>query len=295
MNKFPGLPDELWQHGAALCVELTDWTGPEPGPAWVNLAEAILATLEVSPKNGFAHSGDLKNGRIRGPETRGSWQRIRGRASKFLGTHAGRNAVDVNTGYDFRIGESNRNAYVVIRTGTYFPIARREVAIAVSTDIASSPDAILQRIGGALRDNLQPNWGGVFQFPAAAGADFYLGNGGYTGPEVRSLGSFAVVLAEHEKRLLRVKHRSSTEFSFGAGYVREVYEINFFSENHLRAPILGASVREYASSVGKLTPSKYWPDLHEWRLDEQDLARARRDWEESGLVLAAEREPFRWQ
>jgi hypothetical protein len=58
------------------------------------------------------------------------------------------------------------------------------------------------------------------------------------------------------------------------------------------------TVRRYESTRikwGNLTRSKYWPELHEWRLTDQELARARRDWEDSELVLAAEREPFRWQ
>lgn len=212
----------------------------------------------------------------------------------MLGEYATINVVDLNTGYDYTVGESERDGYVLMQSGR-FPLAKSQLGIAVGLGLASTVDQLVDQVAPILRDTVRPGWGGVFAFPIAAGASFYLGDAGYSGPEVRALGAAAVVLAEHEARLNRASRRSSTEFSYSSGYVREVFEVNFFCEAHLRAPLLGSTVRKYTERVGKLAPSRWWSGVFEWHLDEQELRKARAEWEESGLVLAAEHEPFRWQ
>jgi hypothetical protein len=293
---FPGLPEALWRHGYVSCVQLCGWTDPQPGALWVDLAEAILASLGTTPSRGYAFSGRKeKTADLVGPETRGGWKRIRDRAVRMLGTTASTNVLELRTNYDYRVGETAQDASVLVKSGLYFPLRKSQISIAVSVGVAASPFLLLEQIGPILAPHTNAKWGAAFAFPSAAGAEFYLDGATFAGPEVRALGSPSIVLADHEERVHRANYRTSTEFSYHSGYVREVYEINLLSEEHLRAPLLGSTVRAYAESLGSLRPSSLRHDLFEWRLDGGEVTRARADWETSGLVLSADCQPFRWQ
>ncbi len=61
----------------------------------------------------------------------------------------------------------------------------------------------------------------------------------------------------------------------------------------MAAPFMGADVKAYANSLGLLKEPAAL-GLWEWRLNEAELAKARSDWENSGLVLSAEREPLQF-
>jgi hypothetical protein len=169
------------------------------------------------------------------------------------------------------------------------------VGLAVAAGIADRPSKLREKLSPTLGGRIDAKWGAAFSFPVAAGAGFYLAGTTYVGPEISELGPHTIVLTEHVDRVHRVNYRTSTSFSYASGYVREVYEINFLSDAHLRAPLLNSTVRAYAGTVGRLRPSSLSAHLWEWRLEPHELERARADWEDSGLVLAAAREPFRWQ
>jgi hypothetical protein len=203
--------------------------------------------------------------------------------------------LSIATQYDYNVGESPRDACAIIRSGQYFPLTKSQIAIAVANGLAESPALLLEKLGPIIGQRTRPKWGAVFMFPLAAGGQFYLNGTTYSGSEVRALGPPNAVLADHEERIHRANHRTSTEFPYGSGYVREVYEINLLSSEHLRAPLLGSTVGAYVESIGTVRESPFFGGLWEWHLSSKELAIARANWEESGLVLSAEREPFRWQ
>jgi hypothetical protein len=293
---FPGLPDELWRHGHVLCAQFCDWAEPAPGAAWVEIAEEFFRVLGTTPTRGYAFSGRKgKTADFVGPEARGVWNRIRTQATEALATPGTRSSLVVETQYDYKVGETSGDACVLIMSGQYFPLRKSQISIAVAAAIGESPSRLMEKIGSILRQHSRPKWGAAFMFPSAAGAQFYLDGTTFSGPEVRALGPPSMILAEHQERVHRSNHRTSTEFSYGLGYVRELYEINLLSETHLRAPLLGSTVRAYAESVGSLQSSSLWSGLFEWRLGGDELSQARADWEASGLVLSAECQPFRWQ
>jgi hypothetical protein len=294
MPHFPGLADEIWRSGYVVCAQLCDWIVPHAGDDWIEIAESIAATLGVTPSRGYAFSGARRNSAdLHGPRAKGAWKRIRQRAANLLGEFRENNVLELNTDYVFTVGEGAQDAYLALSKGTYFPNAKSRLSIAVSQELISSPDYLAAQLAPLLR-NVDAKWGAVFRFPFAAGAGFYLNGTAYVGPEIRALGAEGV-LAEHQKRLHRATYRTSSGFSYAAGYVREVYEINFLTEAHLHAPLLGSTVRQYARSIGTLETALWNPEVSQWYLTGDELTRARVDWERSGLVLAAEANPFRWQ
>ena len=227
--------------------------------------------------------------------SKGSWKRIRRRAASILGGRPDSNVLALDTRYDYTVGERAGDASVSISSGKYFPMTRSSISLAVASGMCDSPAQLWKRVAPAVLGVADFSWGGFFRIPVSAGATFYLSHIGYSNADVRALGASSIVLAAHGERLHRANYRLSTAFAYSDGYVRELYEINLLSETHLRAPLRESTVRAYVHSIGKAWEIPNAPGMVEWHLSDAELAQVRRDWEESGLVLSAEREPFRWQ
>src|SRR5690606_23714692 len=186
-----------------------------------------------------------------GPTARGDRTQIRQRAEKIIGEFEEFNYLEVNSDYKFKVGDTDHDVHLYLGNGSYFPLKKTWLNLAVSAGIAQSPGDLLDLASSGLKF-LNPSYGTVFRFPVAAGAGTYLSGATYSGPAVRELGQPDDVLGRHADRVHRAKYRTSTEFSYRSGYVREVYEINFLSKAHLQAPLLGSTVKAYAESVGSL-------------------------------------------
>ncbi|ANP44470.1 hypothetical protein ATE48_00300 [Candidatus Viadribacter manganicus] len=261
----------------------------------MSFAETLFESVKGSPSRGNAFSGQRgKTADAIGPTAKGAWSQIRQRAEKIIGESDEFNYLEISSDYRFKVGDTDRDVHLYLGNGSYFPLKKTWLNLAVSVGIARSPSDLLDLAGSGLK-LLNPSYGAIFRFPVAAGASTYLSGATYSGPTVRELGPPDDVLGPHADRVHRAKYRTSTEFSYGSGYVREVYEINILSEAHLCAPLLTSTVKAYAESIGNLQASSLWPDLFEWRLERDELDQARADWEHSGLVLSAECQPVRWQ
>jgi hypothetical protein len=108
---------------------------------------------------------------------------------------------------------------------------------------------------------------------------------------MKSMGNPTQLLAPHTARVNRARIRSQTGYDYAKGYVREVFEINLLSTAHMNAPLDSGPVQYYAESHGTLKRSSIG-DLWDWRLTPEELQQARADWENSGLVLSAEKAPL---
>ncbi len=287
---FPGLPDVLWTTGRVVCAEFRDWDQPPP-TSWVELAESIAGNLAMPQSHGNAFAGNFATGRLKGVKSSGLWRRIRNRASISLSTPAECYSMNVDSGYDYIVGENESDGYIAfdVYKGNGFDSSR--FVVVVSEEIAETPEILIEKLSPVVREKLNAKYGAAYLFPKAASGNYYGMDASFDSKEIEKLCGYGST-EHHLWRVGRARSRSSEFYHYCLGYVREVFDINFLSGSHLIAPMKGGTVFDYANSIGSLKRSEILPELMEWRLNSDELVKARLDWEVSGLVLSAEQEPL---
>lgn len=290
-TQFPGLPPDLWKFGRIVCADFRGSEWHKPGKASVILLEDAATCLEIKIARGYAFSG-RRVGTLdfKGDKTKGRWTRIRRRAAEVIGRYPEKNLAQVSTYYDYNVGEHPDDACLQLAHTRLEDGIIQTFSLAAAPAIAERAETVVDALASGVGDRLRPDWGGVFVFPLAAGAEFYLMDGTYVGTSVKSMGDPARILAEHTARVNRARYRSQTGYDYAKGFVREVFEINLLSDAHMNARLISGTVRNYAERHGSLRRSSFG-SLWDWRLNPEELQKARADWENSGLVLSAERVP----
>lgn len=289
---FPGLQPDVWQFGHALCADFRGSAWFRPGADWVTFLEDASRALSVQIVRGYAFSGRrIKTADFKGETTKGRWSRIRPKVFNILGRYPELNLAQVGTAFDFNVGEHNDDASLRLVHKDLGIGATQSFSLAVASGLASTAADLLSALAPAVGNHIRPEWGCAFTIPVALGAEFYLGDGTYIGSELKSMSNPNTFLAQHTARVNRARVRSQYGHDYAKGYVREVFEINLLSDAHMNAPLNGGSVRHYTATHGTLNRSSFG-ELWDWRLKPEELQQARVDWEDSGLVLSAERTPI---
>jgi len=282
---FPGLPDSIWRSGSVVCAEFCDWSAPTPGNLWIDIAEGVFNALNAIPQRGEAFSCDVEPSQGRSDlRNVGRWKSIRARASRTISTPARLTHLSLNTDYDHIVGENPFDLEVCLQSSEADPSSPSRLTISTA-DPAQTPESLLHALFPVIQQVFDPKWGAVYRLPKAVGGNFYANNGIFVPREL--------LPAEEEayaRRVSRICNRWSDQVRYRAGYVREIYELNFLSERHLGAPMGRLTVADYVRGLGAFQASPIAQNLWEWRLSPSELRMARSDWEDSGLVLAAARD-----
>jgi hypothetical protein len=149
----------------------------------------------------------VRTGRL---ESKGRWSRVRSRTSDILDECHELNSLEVNTLYEFTVGEHSDDACISMYMAEPDRPAQSRLSIAAARGLASDTDRMADLLISELSRVVNPKWGAIFLFPLEAGASFYQLGMTFVGDAVKRLGPSGLILKEHEQRIRRraCEHRN---------------------------------------------------------------------------------------
>jgi len=155
--------------------------------------------------------------------------------------------------------------------------------VAVRANGAKSLDDMVERIAERLFEKLGVAYAHAFEFPATFGPDFYLSSVG----SVPS-GYSTIENAAYQERLTRWRDNTwHGKKRPRQGYLREVYPVNYLTEEQARAKVGQGTLKEYMSSIGSFNRCTFNEAMYRWDVPNDTLDRVRKGLENSGVILSA--------
>lgn len=250
------------------------------GPEFLDTVDVLFAHYNAEPIEAIASYEEEKS--------IGKYVRVRPRIRNFLAAVA----AEKSDRFSIDIGNYARRKSPAFHHGsvaTSLSTSRKSRSIWFGIDEASvgKKEEFVEFVAPQLFQLVGPCYGYYLLYSKQYGIGCYVAS-------VKSIlaGGNVMAFEDYGERITRWRDRERTGFQTSQGYIREVYEVNFLLDTHLRAPIDGMTFRKLAEKLGELVPFQQCPGVYKWTVPGENLELARDQFEDSGLVLSAPAEPI---
>lgn len=258
----------------AYCLMFYDYDNPLDAD-WLNIVDHMFESFQQVP--------GLVVGSLGAKQARGPYRRARSKIERFLDDDSSPDKPDV------RIDSEH-----LFKNEQFMPCRMRvawsqslaginQGVIGVRVDAAKSLDDMVERITERLFEKLGAAYAHAFEFPAAFGPDYYLSSVGSV-PSGYSTTENAV----YHERLTRWRDNTwHGKKRPRQGYLREVFPVNFVTEEQSRAAAGRSTLKDYMARTGALDQCSFNGAMYRWDVPKDVLDRVRADLEDSGIVLSS--------
>jgi hypothetical protein len=154
---------------------------------------------------------------------------------------------------------------------------------ALRVDAAGSLDDMVERIAERLFEKVGAAYAHAFEFPATFGPDYYLSSVG----SVPS-GYSTTENAGYQERLMRWRDNTwHGKKRPRQGYLREVFPVNFVTEEQAQATVGRSTLKDYMARTGSLVQCDFNEAMHRWDVPKDALDRVRMELERSEIILSS--------
>ena len=273
------LPNTNERDEQAHCLMMFEWANP------------INSSIQKFVENSFSKLNSIPNigtGHNKNFNSHGSYNRVKKRLYGFL------DDKDETKKFDIRIRDKNSEG-----TNNFFPCTVEFVAnnsdthpkqaqISVSETVLGNPAGLVDLFMQDLLKEFGVFCGGCFSFPSQYGPAQYLSSIGAI-PQGEAWGKNK----SYTERITRWRNNVWRKALYpSSGYFREIYPINFILPSHLHMPFRDKALSSYMESNGQLTEVTNSRNMFRWDLTPNELGKAQRDLEGSGLVLSSATKPI---
>ena len=242
---------------------------------WLSTVDHLFETFQQRPA--------LVIGSLGTKQAKGPYERARSKLEGFLDDKSSPERPDIRVDSEH---EFEREQFMPCRMRVAWSRSLAGIdqgVIAVRADAAPSLNEMVEMIAGRLFKKLGVAYAHAFEFPATFGPDFYLSSVGSVPP-----GYSTTENAGYQERLTRWRDNTwHGKKRPRQGYLREVYPINFLTEEQAGAVFGQDTLKGYMTRTGTLNRCSFNEAMYRWDVPDDVLDRAREDLERSGVVLSS--------